>query len=378
MRVLVLTFPSFVADVERAWLGLPADQPLVVGGAPDGPGVVAAACPLARARGVYVGQRLTEAAACCPDARFVPGVLDRYAEAASMLDEEVRRSTDAVAWRAIDEAVITEADLPDGSGPLAAVAEALRTRLQARLSLSVAAGIADGEIAARLAARLVSPSGLLQVLPGYDARVIAPLPVEWLSEVPAAARQRLAARNVDTLGGLAALDAGVALDLLGPRAAEWQLAAAGIQMAATRATRVPRSLTRAIATPGIVSLDDLRVAVEAAAEQVADRLMALGLSARTLTVRVVGDDERFRSRTLSLPQSAQTRDAIGPVARTLAAALWRYGNVPRRVSVVASALTAEGPQLTLFGPAQNGRDARANLRTLHSFRALARRPRRAG
>lgn len=376
MRVLVLSFPSFVVDVERAWLGLPADQPLVVGGAPDGPGVVAAACALARARGVRVGQRLTEAAACCPDAHFVPGVLDRYAEAASMLDEEVRRSADGVAWRAIDEAVITEADLPAGSGPLAAVAETLRGRVQERLSLSVAAGIADGEIAARLAARLVAPSGLLQVLPGYDARVIAPLPVSWLSDVPAAACQRLAAHGVHTLGDLAALDAGVAHDLLGPRAAEWQLAAAGIQMVASRATRVPRSLTRAIATPDVASLDELRVAVEAAAEQVADRLASLGLSARTLTVRVMGPDDRFRSRTLSLPQAAHAREAVGPVARTLAAALWRYGNVPRRVSVVASALTAEGPQLTLFGPA-DGQASRGNLRTLHSFRALARRPRRA-
>lgn len=379
MRVLVLSFPSFVVDVERRWLGLSPEQPLVVGGSADGPGAVAAACAVARARGVTVGQPLVEAAACCPEARFVPGVLDRYAEAASTLDEEVRRSALAVAWRAIDEAVITEADLPEGSGPLASVAETLRARLRERLSLSVAAGIADGEIAASLAARLVAPSGLLQVLPGYDARVIAPLPVAWLRDLPVAARTRLAARGIETLGALAALDAGVALDVLGPRAPEWQLAAAGIQLTATRATRVPRSLTRAMVTPDIVSLDELRVSVEAAAEQVADRLTRLGLSARTLTVRVVGADDRFRSRTLSLPEAAHTREAIGPVARTLAASLWRYGNVPRRVSVVASAITAEGPQLTLFGVTEGSVQARrAGLRTLHSFRALARRPRRAG
>lgn len=381
MRVLVLSFPSFVADVERAWLGVAAERPLVVGGPAAGPGVVAAACPLARAAGVVVGQPLVEAARRCPQAEFVPGVLDRYAEATSMLDEEIRRSCLAVAWRSIDEAVITDADLPEGSGPLAVVAETLRVRLRERLALAVAAGIADGEIAASLAARMVAPSGLLQVLPGYDPRVIAPLPVGWLRELPAAAVQRLAARGVTTLGALAALEGADAMTLLGARAGEWQLAAAGIQAVASKATRLPRSLTRAAATPAVVSLDDLRVAAEAVAEQVAERLTALGLVARTLTVRVVGADDKFRSRSLTLPEATSTRDGVGPVVRTLAAALWRYGNVPRRVSVVASNLSADGPQLTLFGPAATTAAVRGRLsggwRTHHSFQALARRPRRA-
>ncbi|MFP5379387.1 MAG: hypothetical protein ACLGHP_06505 [Vicinamibacteria bacterium] len=379
MRVLVLSFPDFVADVERHWLDVPADRPLVVGGAADGPGSVAAACPLARAAGVAVGQPLTEAARRCPSAQFVPGVLDRYAEAASLLDEDVRRSCTAVAWRAIDEAVITEGDVAPGHGPLAAVADAIRTRVRERLALRMAAGIADGEVAAGLTARLVAPAGLLEVLPGYDQRVIAPLPVAWLRDVPAAGRQRLEARGVTTLGALAALDAQAAVDALGPRAGEWQLRAAGIEAVPARATRLPRSLTRAMATPGLVSLADLQVAVEAVTEALAERLQALGLTSRTLTVRVVGADDRFRSRSLSLPEATSGRDALGPVARTLASALWRYGDVPRRVSVVATALSADGPQLTLFGEPHGGGQtpATGNWRTRHSFRALARRPRRA-
>src|SRR5688572_21786541 len=89
--LLVLSLPDFVTDVERRWEALSADEPLIVGGAADGPGLVVAACRAARAAGVRGGQPLREAARLLPQARFVPGILDRYAEAASMLDELVRR-----------------------------------------------------------------------------------------------------------------------------------------------------------------------------------------------------------------------------------------------------------------------------------------------
>lgn len=380
MRVLVLSFPEFVVDVERVWQQAPATQPVIVGGRADGPGVVVAACPLARQHGVTVRMPLARAAALCPDALFAPGVLDRFAEAASMLDEEVRRSCEAVAWRAIDEAVITDADLRADAGPLAAVADDIRAHVQSRLALSVACGIGDSEVTARAAARLVAPTGMLQVLPGYDARFLSALPVSLLSDLPVTAVERLAVRGVHTLGGLATLEAHEASDILGARAHEWQLAAAGVDGAAARPTRLPRSLTRAMTTPDIVSLDDLRLSVEAVAEQVADRLGQLGACARTLTVRVVGPDDRFRSRSITLPEAIAGRLSVGPVARTLAAQLWKYGSAPRRVSVVASSLTVEGPQLTLFGGGAAETDAMPASRawrTRDSFRALARRRPRA-
>ena len=380
MRVLVLSFPEFVVDVERAWAQAPADRPIVVGGRADGPGVVVAACPLARRHGVMPRMPLVRAAALCPDALFAPGVLDRYAECASMLDEEVRVACAAVAWRAIDEAVVTEADVREGAGPLAAVAEDIRARVHQRLSLAVAAGVADSEVTARAAARLVAPSGLLQVLPGYDARFLSSLPVESLRDIPTAAVQRLAAIGVSTLGALATLESAAAFTAIGSRAREWQLAAAGVDHAAVPATRLPRSVTRAMATPAVRSLDDLRLSVEAVAEQVADRLSQLGLCARTVTVRVVGPDDRFRSRSVTLPEAVTGRVDIGPVARTLAAQLWRYGSLPARVSVVAAGLSADGPQLTLFGHgAERTAVAPASRawRSRDSFRALARRPLRA-
>lgn len=372
--VLSLLLPDFVVDVERRWEQLPGDVPLVVGGAPDGPGNVVAACRAARARGVRPGQPLREAARLAPDARFVPGILDRYAEAASMLDELVRRWCSEVDWVSIDRAVVPASAIKSGS--LAAAADAMQRAIGADLGLASAAGLAGTETAATVAASLVAPSGLLQVLPGYDARFLAPLDLQWLPTLAAAARDRLTAAGVTTIGGLAAMAPHQAEATLGPGWSSAWRAARGEDPRPRAATTLPRSLTRALTLPERPSSEDVQLAAEHLADQVAQSLTRIGAFAHALTVRVMGHDQRFRSRSFTLREAARLRADLAPVARTLAARLWRFGEAPARISVVASGLSADGPQLSLFelSAADGSAPQRRleGLRTARSFRALAR------
>lgn len=371
--LLTLLLPDFVVDVERRWEALDPQVPIVVGGAADGPGQVIAACRLARQAGVRPGQPLREAARLAPDARFVPGILDRYAETASMLDELVRRWCTEVDWVAIDRAVI-----PVGAvtgGPLASVADAMQRAIRGELGLTSAAGIADTEIAAGVAAALVSPSGLLQVLPGYDQRFLAPLELQWLPLLSAAARDRLATAGVTTIGELAALPSHEAEAVIGGSwIAPWR-AARGEEPRPLTSTALPRSLTRAMALAGPIGSEDVQLAAEHLADQLSQRLTQIGAFAHALTVRVVGADQRFRGKGLTLRESTRHRADLAPAARTLAARLWKFGDQPVRVSVVASGLTADGPQLSLFdltrGEQAPASRRLADLRTTRSFRALA-------
>lgn len=374
--LLALWLPEFVVDVERRWEGLPRDVPLVVGGAADGPGQVVAACAAARAAGVRTGQALAAAAALVPSGRFLPGVLDRYAETASSLDELVRRWCTEVEWVAIDRAVIPGSAIRGGA--VTTTAHALRHAIEQELGLRSTIGVADTETAASVAAALVAPAGVLHVLPGYDARFLASLDVQWLPGLSAAARERLRIRGVATIGDLADLLPADAEALLGPGGlAAWR-GARGEDPRPRHPTPLPRSLTRALPLTVPVTSDDVQLAAEHLADQVGLRLSQIGAFAHALTVRVMGRDQRFRSRGFTLREATRQRADLVPVARTLAARLWRYGDPPVRVSVVVSGLVADGPQLSLFdlAPADTGRaQARARLdglRTGRSFRALAR------
>lgn len=372
--LLFLTLPDFVVDVERRWEALPAHVPLVVGGPPDGPGHVVAACAAARALGVRRGMPLREAARLASQARFVPGILDRYAETASLLDELVRRWCTEVDWVAIDRAVLPARALRSGS--LAAAADAMQAAMREELGLASAAGIADTEVAAAVAAALVAPAGRLQVLPGYDARFLAPLDLRWLPGLAAAARHRLVAHGVLTIGELASLDAQEAEAALGHGWSPAWRAARAEDVRTPAGTALPRSLTRALPLRGRVVSEDVQAAAEHLAGVLAQRLAQLGAFAHALTVRAVGREGRFRSQSHALREASGVRADLAPVARTLAARLWRYGDPPTRVSVVASRLTADGPQLSLFdlstGDQAPARHRVAGLRTPRNVRPLAR------
>jgi DNA polymerase-4 len=371
--LLTLVLPEFVVDVERRWEGLEPTHPLIVGGAADGPGQVVAACRAARAAGVRPGISLREAARLIPHARFVPGILDRYVEAASQLDELVRRWCAEVDWVAIDKAVIPASAVKSGS--LAAAADAMQRAIRDELGLGSAAGLADTEVAASVAAALIAPAGLLQVLPGYDERFLAPLDVRWLPALSAAARERLAERGVTTIGDLASLESHEAEAAIGAGwAAAWRSARAE-QPRPLTSTTLPRTLTRVFPLAHPVTSEDVQLAAEHLADQLSQGLAQIGAFAHALTVRVMGADQRFRSRGFTLRESTRLRADMAPVARTMAAHLWKFGDPPVRVSVVASGLTADGPQLSLFGvpspdqpPPLRRQDG---LRTARSFRALA-------
>src|SRR5262245_51604304 len=79
--ILHLDLQPFFVSVERALDPGLRDSPVVIGGRPDGSGLVAAASHEARAAGVREGQPLAAARRACPGAVFLPGDLEAYARA---------------------------------------------------------------------------------------------------------------------------------------------------------------------------------------------------------------------------------------------------------------------------------------------------------
>ena len=98
--ILHLDLQPFFVSVERALDPALRDRPVVIGGRPDGSGVVAAASREAKAAGVREGQPLAVARRTCPQAVFRPGDLEAYArvsqEVTSLLLAASRRVTTAV------------------------------------------------------------------------------------------------------------------------------------------------------------------------------------------------------------------------------------------------------------------------------------------
>src|SRR5436190_17592750 len=97
---------AFFVSVEELLDPSLKGKPVIVGGAKDQRGVVAAASYAARKFGVHSAMPLRTAYKLCPQAIFVEGHRERYSEYSHRVYEVLQRFTPRVEMASIDEAYL--------------------------------------------------------------------------------------------------------------------------------------------------------------------------------------------------------------------------------------------------------------------------------
>ncbi len=359
-----LWLPDFAVAVERQRVPSLEGRPVVVGGRPGGRGVVAAASREARDAGVVAGMPLSQVPACCPDAQFVAGDIERYLEAADAVDELIRHDVDVVEWPALDEAVF---EVPRSASRRSAVGavEAVQQRVKARLGFDVACGVARRRVVARAAARLVAPRGLLCVLDGYEECFLAPLALEWLEGITPQAAAALRAAGVRSMGELAARPPDEARRWLGRSAAVLTSLARGDDPRGVVGRPTPRTLWREIVCADPAAGEGLGLvhAVEDLASSLGLSLRERGWTARAVSVRVQqAPDGTPLERTAALREATNLDASLADALRADARRLAMRTLGPVTVTLVARGLLElPSRQLRLFDTtaASHPRPARA-------------------
>jgi len=389
-EIIHVDLDGFFVAVERQLDPRLAARPIVIGGQPSTHGVVVAACAEAARRGVRPGLSLAIAAARCPDAAFLDGAVERYLEASAAVDEILRdpHSTGAgaaVEWTAIDS-VFVQVGAPvsasagasggvgsgGGCGDGLRVAERIRERLKRELGFEVSCGVATRRAAAQIASRISRPRGVLYALPGYEARLLAPLDIGLLPDLPAGARQRLVMERIMTLGDLGGVSDERAKALLGARGPSFVRWARGEDDRPIDRSQPPRSIAREVTlTRADAPEADLAEVVRHLADVLAMRLRSMGWFARTVTLRlrpVASSGTAPRLQTNRLVRSVTLREAtaldedLRAAAASLLKVLWRRQPVGG-LGLVLSNLQPTGPQMPLF-PLVSQDAARATADTL--------------
>jgi DNA polymerase IV len=300
-EIIHVDLDGFFVAVERQLDPRLASRPVVIGGQPSTHGVVVAACAEAARRGVRPGLSLAIAAMRCPDAAFLDGAVERYLEASAAVDEILRDphvagAGAAVEWTAIDSVFVQVGPPVSGAGGASGsvgsgdglrVAEHIRKRLLRELGFEVSCGIATTRAAAQIASRISRPRGVLYALPGYEARLLAPLDIGLLPDLPAGARQRLVMERIMTLGDLAGVSDERAKALLGARGPSFVRWARGADDRPIDRSQPPRSIAREVTlTHADAPEAELGEVVRHLADVLAMRLRSMGWFARTVTLRL--------------------------------------------------------------------------------------------
>jgi DNA polymerase IV len=325
-------------------------KPLVVGGDPQGRGVVATANYVARRFGIHSAMSCAEARRRCPGAVFVRPRHDRYRELSRNVWSTIREVTPVVEQTGIDEGYL---DLSDEAADFLAarrLAEAIQTAVRGTTNLTCSLGISSCKVVAKIASDRRKPGGITVVPQGREAEFLAPLDVRKLPGVGPRAEQRLRPAGIETIGALATLSDDLLATLLaGKVGLELRDRARGIDARRVQPVSEPpvsisheETFDRDVAERARLH-EELRRMAESLSRRLSDR----SLLARTVTTKLRYGDFTTRTRSTTLATGTDEAERIYDLAcELLDRALDQRPGALRLVGVGVSGLGSEA-QLAL-------------------------------
>ena len=344
-----LDLDAFFAAVEELEEPSLRTRALVVGGDPQGRGVVATANYVARRFGIRSAMSSAEALRRCPDVVFVRPRHALYRQYSQAVWAAIREVVPRVEQVGIDEGYLDLGTVTATFTDARAVAEAVQTSVRAATSLSCSLGVSTSKVVCKVASDRRKPGGITVVPPGKEASFLAPFPVRTLPGVGPKAEERLAAAGVRTVGDLAGLaDAELRAVLPGTIGRLLRDRACGIdprdlELEAERVSlSVEETFERDISDRRLLYAE-----IERMAADVASGLVTRQLSARTVTTKLRYSDFSIRSRSTTLAAPIDEAERIAELAcRLLDRGLRDRPGALRLVGVGVSGLS-EHRQLTL-------------------------------
>ncbi len=325
-------------------------RPVVIGGNPQGRGVVAAASYEAREFGIRSAMPAAQAVRRCPHAIFIKPEFQRYREESAAIFEIFRQLTPLVQPASLDEAYLDVSDHLEPWGSATAIAQEIRRRVFAERGLTVSVGVGPNKLIAKIASDFDKPDGLTVVKPEQIDVFLLPLPVRRLHGVGPATERSLGELGVTTVAELRKLEAGVLERRFGRHGRGLYEFSRGIDHRPVRTHHERKSLghERTYAHD-LRRLEQMDAELERLADLVAAGLERRDLSARTVTVKVRYPDFTTLTRSRTLPCPTATAGRL----RTLACELLRTTDAARRgvrlLGVTGSGLESGAPeQLWLF------------------------------
>src|SRR5215207_2172474 len=314
-----LDLDAFFAAVEELEQPGLRERPLVVGGDPQGRGVVATANYAARSFGIRSAMSCAEALRRCPQAVFVRPRHALYREYSQSVWTAVREVVPLVERTGLDEGYLDFAGVAADFVRARAVAEAVQVSVRAATSLSCSLGVAPAKVVAKVASDRRKPGGITVVPAGTEAAFLAPFAVRVLPGVGPRAEQRLAAAGVTTIGALAALsDLDLRALLPGQVGLMLRDRALGIDARGleTSSERISISVEETFERD-LTDRELLHAELRRMADRLGAHLRREGLAARTVTAKLRYGDFSIRSRSTSLDVGIDDPDRIGQLACAL-------------------------------------------------------------
>jgi len=345
---------AFFVSVEELFDPSLKGKAVVVGGQRNERGVVAAASYEARKFGVHSAMPLRTAAKLCPQATFVDGHPERYRECSHKVYGVLGRFSPKVEMASIDEAYLDMSGTERLHGPPLRAAHALHAAIKTETLLNCSIGIATSRLVAKVSSDQAKPNGVLWVLPGQEARFLAPLDVRKIPGVGKVMEKSLHDLGIHKVGDLAGLDE----SFLDEHFGKWGLALAGKARGLDAGgwfdseigeNDQPKSISHEHTfNRDTADVDQLESTLARLTEMVCRRLREHKLFARTIQLKLRYEDFSTITRAHSFKRATQVDGEILDQVRELFRANWKRGAKVRLLGVQTSSFEPAEGQLALM------------------------------
>ncbi len=341
---------AFFVSVEELFDPSLKGKAVVVGGQRHERGVVSAASYEARKFGVHSAMPLRTAAKLCPQAIFVNGHPDRYRECSEKVHHVLCSFSPLVEMASIDEAYLDMTGTERLHGPALRAAHDLHKKMKSETQMNCSIGIGSSRLIAKVSSAKAKPHGVLWVIPGQEAKFLAPLDVRDIPGVGKVTERNLHALGIKRVGDLSRFDEAFLAEHFG----KWGLALAGKARGEDAGgwfdTEVgeevgPKSISHEHTyNEDTADIEQLESTLMRLSEMVARRLREAGLHARTLQLKLRYKDFSTITRARSLPAPTQLDTEIFEQVRALFRKNWRKGQQVRLLGVQTSSFEGQAEQ----------------------------------
>ncbi len=311
---------AFFASVEQRDHPEYRGKPLVVGGQPDGRGVVAAASYEAREYGIHSAMPSRTAYQRCPQAIFVKPRFDAYKEVSQKIREIFHRYTDLVEPLSLDEAYLDVTQDKLNIGSALKIAEQIRSAIKEELHLTASAGISINKFVAKIASDINKPDGMKFIGPSSIEAFMEKLPIEKFHGIGKVTAAKMKSMGIYTGADLKNLTEDQLTWRFGKSGRFYFQIVRGIDNREVRPHRETKSLAAEDTfAHDLSTLEEMDTELDRIAELVCDRLAKKNLKGRTITLKVKYHDFKQITRNKSFTTPVSDLETIRSTAKQLLA-----------------------------------------------------------
>jgi len=295
--------------------------PVIIGADPregKGRGVVCTCSYEARRFGIHSAMPIGQAWHRCPQGAFLRPRMEVYEEASRDVFQIFQEFSPEIEPLSIDEAFLDMTGSAHLFGTALEAGQRLRRRVREQTGLSASLGIAPNKMTAKIASDECKPDGILEIRPEGVLSFLHPLPVEKLWGVGPRTRRTFEELGIMTIGDLARFAPQNLPRTLGVHGMSLAALANGIDDRPVLADDEVKSVSHEQTFD--TDTEDQRLifdALLALSEKVSDRLRAVHLKGRLITLKVRLSGFETFSHSIRLDERTNHADKIFKRAREM-------------------------------------------------------------